>query len=143
MGSPSERGATFACFSDPSGEKKKRKALMAENPHFDTAVQLPRPEEPREEPAAQLIREALDEMRNLVRLEVALAREEAQSELARAKASAIALAAAAVLAISAFSLFMVAIAASFGSIWLAALICLRSSAGVRFPRAFSARPNKG
>jgi hypothetical protein len=91
---------------------------MPENPEVEAVAQAPRPEEP----AAKLIREALDEVRDLVRLEVALAREEARSELTRAKASAIALSAAAVLAVSAFSLFMVAISAAFASMWLVALI---------------------
>ena len=74
------------------------------------------------EPTRQLVREALDQTRDLVRLEVLLARNEVENELSRAKAGAIALSSAAVAALASFTLFMVAIALAFSIKWLAALI---------------------
>lgn len=74
------------------------------------------------EPTPQLMREAFDEVRELVRLEVAMARQEVQGELTQAKAAGIALGAGAALAIAALTMFLVAIAAAFKTIWLAALI---------------------
>jgi peptidoglycan/LPS O-acetylase OafA/YrhL len=70
----------------------------------------------------QLVREALDQSRELVRLEVLLARNEIESELSRAKASAIALSSAGVAAIASFTVFMVAIALAFSLKWLGAVI---------------------
>ncbi len=74
------------------------------------------------EPTAELIREALDETRELVRLEVALARHEMKAELMRAKAGGVALGAAAGLALSGLTMFFVAIANAFAMVWLAALL---------------------
>jgi hypothetical protein len=74
------------------------------------------------EPTPQLVREAFDEMRELVRLEVAMARQEVQEELTRAKAAGVALGGAGALAIAALAMFLVAFAAAFKMIWLAALI---------------------
>jgi Putative Actinobacterial Holin-X, holin superfamily III len=74
------------------------------------------------EPTTQLIREALDETRELVRLEVALAREEIRAELTQAKGAAVALSGAMALAIASFTMFMVAIALAFDLGWLAALV---------------------
>ena len=56
-----------------------------------------------EEPASRLVRQALDETRNLVRLEVALARDELRRELGHVKVGAVALAGAAFFAASAFT----------------------------------------
>jgi hypothetical protein len=75
-----------------------------------------------EEPTAELIREALDETRDLVRLEVALAREELKAEIAHAKLAGISLGSAAAAAVAAFTMFLVAIALAFRWSWLAALI---------------------
>jgi hypothetical protein len=75
----------------------------------------------RDESTGQLVREALDQTRELVRLEVALARNEVTTELAKAKRGAIALGAAAAVALSSSILFMVALALSFSVPWLAAL----------------------
>jgi hypothetical protein len=74
------------------------------------------------EPTRQLLREALDQARELVRLEVALGRHEIKGEIARTKASGIALSSAAAAAIASLSLFMVAIALSFSVQWLSALV---------------------
>jgi hypothetical protein len=74
------------------------------------------------EPTAALVREALDETRDLVRLEVELAREELKAELSRAKTSGVALGAAGALSIAGFAMFMVAIATAFSRTWLAALL---------------------
>jgi hypothetical protein len=76
----------------------------------------------RDEPTTDLIREALDETRELVRLEVALAREELKGELTQAKTGGFALGSAASAGIAAFTMFMVTIALAFSMKWLAALI---------------------
>jgi hypothetical protein len=75
----------------------------------------------RDEPTGQLVREALDQTRELVRLEIALARNEVATELAEAKTGVIALGVAAAAALSSFTLLMVALALSFSVSWLAAL----------------------
>jgi uncharacterized membrane protein YqjE len=77
---------------------------------------------PRREGTGQLIREALDETRQLVQLEVALARVEMREEIGRAKSGAIALGIAAGGGIAAFTMFMVALALAFTASWLAALV---------------------
>lgn len=75
-----------------------------------------------DEPTAELFREAVDETRELVRLEVELAKEELREELGRAKLSAIAIGAGAGLALSGVTMFFVTIAMAFRMEWLAALI---------------------
>ena len=78
-----------------------------------------------EEPVADLIREALGETRELVRIEIALAREDMRNEVRSAKVSGIALGAAAALFVSAFTMFMVAIALATGTRgtgWIVALV---------------------
>jgi hypothetical protein len=74
------------------------------------------------EPTSQLFREALDETRHLVRLEVLLARKELQSDLALAKKGGIVLALAAILAVSAIALLLCAVALAFATPWLAAVV---------------------
>jgi uncharacterized membrane protein YqjE len=74
------------------------------------------------EPTVALLREALDETRDLVRLEVELARVELKAELTRAMAAGVALGAAGALSIAGFAMFMVAIATAFSMTWLAALL---------------------
>ncbi|MGH7270695.1 MAG: phage holin family protein [Polyangiaceae bacterium] len=66
--------------------------------------------------------EVLDSTRELVRLEVALARDDVATELGRAKIGAVALGVSAGVAFSAFTMLMAAIALSFARTWLAALI---------------------
>jgi hypothetical protein len=73
-------------------------------------------------PSARLIREAIDEARDLVRLEVALAREEMGEELGRAKASATAMGAAAAMGIAGLTLLLTAIAFAAHESWLVALL---------------------
>jgi uncharacterized membrane protein YqjE len=85
------------------------------------------PEDPKAEdettrPAAELVREALDETRELIRLEVALARRELEEEVAQLKASAIAIGIAGVGAILALAMFLVAIVTAFRREWLAAVV---------------------
>jgi hypothetical protein len=75
-----------------------------------------------EHATAELVREALDETRELVRLEVALAREELAAELSRAKAALVSLAAAGGLVLSGLTLVQVAIALAFSKAWLVALV---------------------
>jgi hypothetical protein len=68
------------------------------------------------------VREALDETRELVRLEVALAREELTSELSRAKFALVSLAAGGAMVLSGLTLVLVAIALVFTKAWLVALV---------------------
>jgi hypothetical protein len=88
----------------------------------DDRLQALAPTDERAAPTGELIREALDETRELVRLEVALAREEMRSELAQAKVSAVALAGAAAATLISLTLFLVSVALSFPTMWLAALL---------------------
>jgi hypothetical protein len=76
----------------------------------------------RPEPTAHLVRDALDQTRELARLEVALARQEITAGIAQAKVGAITMGAAAVAALSALAMFLVAIAAAFRTLWLSALV---------------------
>lgn len=76
----------------------------------------------RDRSATDLVRSAFDEGRRLAQLEVAIAREEARADVRQAKRVGGALGAAGALALSAFTLFMVAIAAAFTKIWLAGLV---------------------
>jgi hypothetical protein len=97
------------------------------------------------QPTADLVREALDETRELVRLEVALAREELTAEITRAKAGAIALGTAGALAVSGFTMFMVTIALAFSLSWLAALligVILLAMAGAVGYGGYKAMPRK-
>jgi hypothetical protein len=68
------------------------------------------------------VREALDETRELVRLEVALARQELTAELSRAKASVASFAAAGVLGVCGLTLMLAAIPLAFRMAWLVALV---------------------
>ena len=70
----------------------------------------------------QLVVDVLDQTRELVRLEVALARKELQAAVARAKAGITAFAGATVAATVACTLFVVAIALSLSSQRVAALL---------------------
>ena len=79
-------------------------------------------DETRQERTTELFREAIDETRELARLEVELAKEELWSELRSAKVSAIAIGAGAGAALAGVTLCFVAIAMAFRLEWLAALI---------------------
>ncbi len=83
-----------------------------------------------EEPAGELFREAVDETRELVRLEVALAREEMRSELRQAMRAAMGFGFGALAAIAAFTMLLVALATTFTREWLAALVMAAALAGV-------------
>jgi hypothetical protein len=72
--------------------------------------------------SVRLVREAIDEARALVQLELALAREELQEELARAKGAVAAMGAAAALAVAGFAMLVDTIALASGKPWLAALL---------------------
>lgn len=81
------------------------------------------PRAPREEtPVAELLREALGETRDLVQIEVALAREELQSAFSAAKVSVFAFGAAAALALVAFAMFVVAMVMGLKVGWVGALV---------------------
>lgn len=85
-----------------------------------TAVPVGTPQE--HEATSELFREAVDETRELVRLEVELAKEELRSELSRAKIGGIAIGSAGALAVSGITMGFVCIAMAFRMEWLAALI---------------------
>ncbi len=74
------------------------------------------------EPTAELLREALDETRELVRLEVALAREELTAELSLAKAAVACIGAAGALVVSGVTLMLAAIALAFTKAWIVSLV---------------------
>jgi len=69
-----------------------------------------------------LVHEAVEDARHLIRLEIALARDELTHQIASAKTAAISLGAAAGALVSSLTMFMVAIAAAFTAISLAALV---------------------
>ncbi len=97
------------------------------------------------EPTAELFREAVDETRELVRLEVELAKQELREELGRAKISAVAIGSGAALALSGLTMFFVTIAMAFAMEWLAALILggiLVVLAGILAFGGFKALPRK-
>ena len=101
--------------------------------------------ETRQEPTAELFREAVDETRELVRLEVELAKEELREELGRAKIGAIGLGAGAGLALSGVTMWFVTIAMAFRMEWLAALILggiLLVVAGIVAFGGYSALPKR-
>jgi hypothetical protein len=79
-------------------------------------------EETRQERTAELLREAIDETRELGRLEVELAKEELWTELRSAKLGAITIGAGAGAALTGVAMCFVAIAMAFRMEWLAALI---------------------
>jgi hypothetical protein len=72
--------------------------------------------------AAELLRHALDEARNLARLEISLAREEMKSGVAGAKTGGVVMGIATTLGMAGFTMLMVAIAAAFRTMWVASLI---------------------
>lgn len=74
------------------------------------------------EPTGELVRDAIEEVRELVRLEVALAVDETKAELGQVKTAAISLGVAGALGLSALTMFLVAIAAAFVPMWLASLV---------------------
>src|SRR5260370_29587369 len=69
-----------------------------------------------------LVREAVEDARHLIRLEIALARDELTHQIASTKTASISLGAAAGALVSPLTMFMVAIAAAFSVISLAALV---------------------
>ncbi len=73
-------------------------------------------------PVGELIRDALGDTRELVRLEVALAREDLKSELAAAKVMAVAMGAASAAAIVGVTLLLVALVLGLGLGWLGAAV---------------------
>jgi hypothetical protein len=79
-------------------------------------------EEASQERTAELFREAIEETRELARLEVELAKEELWTELRSAKVGGIAMGAGAGAAVSGVTMCFVAIAMAFHREWLAALI---------------------
>jgi hypothetical protein len=78
-----------------------------------------RAEGPSNPPASELIVEALDQARELTRIELALAKDEVRQELHALRASAIAAAIAAALSLSAFASLVVAVTLCVGSAWVA------------------------
>ena len=87
------------------------------DPVFRNARQLPD-----DLPTAELVRQTLDETKELVRLEVALAREDIRSELKQLKTAGILLGIAAALAVVAIAMLDVAVVIALGNTVSAALI---------------------
>lgn len=75
-----------------------------------------------EPPVTDLIREVLGDSRELVRIEVALARDELGHEIAAAKTSGIAFGCAAAVAVAAFTMFVVALVFALKGGWAGALV---------------------
>jgi hypothetical protein len=73
------------------------------------------------EPTAALVREALRDTRELVRLEIALASEELKSEVARARTAAVTLGTAFALAVSGLTMCFVAAVLAMARPWIVAL----------------------
>ncbi len=94
----------------------------------------------------RLMQEALDEARELTRLEVALARQEVMAELRQVQSSAIAFGGSAAAVLAAFIMCMVAIALAFSAPWAAALViaavllCIGGALGVAAFRSLPAKP---
>jgi hypothetical protein len=74
------------------------------------------------EPAAQLVKEAIEEARVLVKLEVALAKNEIKTELTELKTSAVAFGVAAVAALLAISMACLTVVLAMGGRWWVALV---------------------
>jgi hypothetical protein len=102
-----------------------------------------------DEPTGALIREAIDEAGTLARLEVALAREEIHTEIARMRSGVTALASAAAAALAGVVMLLAAIALAFVQAWLVALILggilfvCAAAAGLYGWRALPKRPMNG
>lgn len=77
---------------------------------------------PYEPPVADLIRDVLGDTGELVRIEVALARDEVRREVTAARTGAIALGAAAAASVAAITMFAVAIVLRFELGWVGALV---------------------
>jgi hypothetical protein len=95
--------------------------------------------------ARDLLREALEETRELIRLEVAIARRELKEELAQAKTSAVGFGIAGVSATLGVAMLLVAIVTAFRLEWLVALVIgalLLVLAGSTALAAYRAMPRK-
>lgn len=127
---------------DGAAERHERKARPMTDDIEDQAAAA----SPDAERATQLIRVALDEARQLVQLEVALAREELCEEIAQAKMAGIALGLAAITGVLAVTMFLVMVALAFAVSWLAAcvmgstLLLLSLTAGIVGWKALPKRP---
>jgi hypothetical protein len=75
----------------------------------------------RDDSSVRLVRDAIDEARDLVQLELALAREELSEELSRARGAGITIGSAAALGVSGFTMLVTTIALASGRAWLVAL----------------------
>jgi hypothetical protein len=73
-------------------------------------------------PTADLARDALRELRELVALEVALARDELQHDVGRAKVGGVAIAIAGALATAALAVLLVAVATAFDRLWIGCVV---------------------
>ena len=112
----------------------------------ETTVDRVAPPPPETAGTGELVREALDDARELVRLEVALAREEFNEELGRAKRAAVGFGLAASLAIAGLAVVLAAIALATDTPWLVALViglgvlCLAAGAGLTAWKTLPQRP---
>jgi cytochrome c-type biogenesis protein CcmH/NrfG len=78
--------------------------------------------EPYDPPVTELIREILGDTGELVRIEVALARDELRRELAAARLSATLVSTAAAVTVSSFTMFMVAVVLALRAGWVGAVV---------------------
>jgi hypothetical protein len=97
------------CLVDASAQRENG-AIMEAKPRHPT------------ESAPALVTQAINEARELARLEIALAKMEMRQELAAAKKAGITLGAGTVLAIAGITMLLVAISLAFSATWLPALL---------------------
>jgi len=97
-----------------------------------------------QEPTTELLREAIDEARHLVRLEVALAKDEVRTELRAAKGAAVAFGTAAIAGVLALAtmvaLVVVVLGPVGGLILLAALLAVAALAALAGYRLLPKKP---
>ena len=97
------------------------------------------PSIPDEKSLVDLAREAVDETRDLVRIEVAIARHDLVRELASARSAAVRLGLAAGTCVVGVALLLVAVAAAFEPLWLSALLLGALALVVSGPLAYAGR----
>jgi uncharacterized membrane protein YqjE len=118
---------------DAALEERSRTARWTRSPSRDgpsvreeieMSINLPPPERLSLEEAstADLVREALDEAKELIRVEIEIARSEVEMELARAKRAAIGFGVALVAGVLVLCMLAVAVVLAFGGTVLAAIV---------------------
>jgi hypothetical protein len=117
-----QANAELATMNEPWGMPEKQASEAPENPMaIDVSPSERNPAMLEEASTADLVREAMDEAKELVRLEVALAKEEVKEELAQVQHAAISLGVAAGASVIVLCLLAVALVLALGGTALAAL----------------------